>query len=94
MNKISCLKILGIAVLYVVTVFATAFLGIFPLMPGCSSQLLQPYSGRAVQRVATVIQLVVVYHRDERMPLELIRLHQQELWCPDVSGVAVDVVYL
>ena len=49
---------------------------------------------KAVQRVATVIQLVVVYHRDERMPLELIRLHQQELWCPDVSGVAVDVVYL
>jgi len=35
-----------------------------------------------VERVATMLQLVVVYDRDERMQLR----------CTDVSGIVVDVV--
>lgn len=37
-----------------------------------------------VQRVATVLQLVVVNHRDERV----------QHWRPDVVGIVVDGVYL
>ena len=46
-----------------------------------------------IERVAAVLQLVVVNHRDERGAARTCSLAQQEFRRPDVAGVVVDRVY-